>query len=79
MKTTEEKIKDIIAEQIAVNPEDLGPEKEFEGDLGCDSLDMVELVIAYEENFEVEIPDEDAEKFITVGDVVKYITDKVSA
>jgi acyl carrier protein len=75
-KSIEEKVKDIIVEQLGVNPEQVTPAAKFIEDLGADSLDTVELVMAFEEEFNVEVPDEEAEKLQTVGDVVKYIEDK---
>ena len=72
-KSIEEKVKDIIVEQLGVNPEQVTPQAKFIEDLGADSLDTVELVMAFEEEFNVEVPDEEAEKLQTVGDVVKYI------
>jgi acyl carrier protein len=75
-KTIEDKVKDIIVEQLSVNAEQVTLEAKFIEDLGADSLDVVELVMAFEEQFSVEVPDEDAEKLQTVGDVVKYIEDK---
>lgn len=72
----EEKIKGIIAEQLGVKIEDVKPEASFIEDLGADSLDTVELVMALEEEFGIEIPDEDAEKMATVGDAIKYIEEK---
>ena len=75
-KPIEEKVKDIIVEQLGVNPEQVTPTASFIEDLGADSLDIVELVMAFEEEFSVEVPDEDAEKLQTVGDVVKYIEEK---
>jgi acyl carrier protein len=77
-KPIEEKVKDIIVEQLGVNPEQVTPTASFIEDLGADSLDIVELVMAFEEEFSVEVPDEDAEKLQTVGDVTKYIEDKSS-
>ncbi len=77
-KPVEEKVKDIIVEQLGVNPEQVTPNASFIEDLGADSLDIVELVMAFEEEFSVEVPDEDAEKLQTVGDVVKYIEEKAS-
>ena len=77
-KSIEEKVKDIIVEQLGVNPEQVTPQASFIEDLGADSLDIVELVMAFEEEFGVEVPDEDAEKLQTVGDVIKYIEDKSS-
>ena len=75
-KSIEDKVKDIIVEQLGVNPEQVTPAAKFIEDLGADSLDTVELVMAFEEEFNVEVPDEEAEKLQTVGDVVKYIEDK---
>ena len=75
-KSIEEKVKDIIVEQLGVNPEQVTPHASFIEDLGADSLDIVELVMAFEEEFGVEVPDEDAEKLQTVGDVVKYIEER---
>ena len=75
-KSIEEKVKDIIVEQLGVNPEQVTPQASFIEDLGADSLDIVELVMAFEEEFSVEVPDEDAEKLQTVGDVVKYIEER---
>ena len=75
-KSIEEKVKDIIVEQLGVNPEQVTTNASFIEDLGADSLDTVELVMAFEEEFSVEVPDEDAEKLQTVGDVVKYIEEK---
>ncbi len=77
-KSIEEKVKDIIVEQLGVNPEQVTPQASFIEDLGADSLDTVELVMAFEEEFSVEVPDDDAEKLQTVGDVVKYIEEKTS-
>ncbi len=73
-----EKVKSIIAEQLGVKAEEVTPEASFIDDLGADSLDTVELVMAFEEEFGIEIPDEDAEKIITVGDAVKYIEEKTA-
>ena len=69
----EERVKKIIVEQLGVKEEDVKPEASFVEDLGADSLDTVELVMALEEEFDIEIPDEDAEKISTVGDAVEYI------
>ena len=71
-----EKVKSIIAEQLGVKQEEVNPEASFIDDLGADSLDTVELVMALEEEFGIEIPDEDAEKITTVGDAIKYIEEK---
>jgi len=75
-KSIEEKVKDIIVEQLSVTPEQVTSTASFIEDLGADSLDTVELVMAFEEEFSVEVPDEDAEKLQTVGDVVKYIEER---
>jgi acyl carrier protein len=77
-KTIEEKVNEIIVEQLGVNPEQVTPTASFIEDLGADSLDIVELVMAFEEEFSVEVPDEEAEKLHTVDDVIKYIKDKSS-
>ncbi len=74
--TVPEKVRNIIAEQLGVKPEEVTPEAKFIDDLGADSLDTVELVMALEEEFGIEIPDEEAEKLVTVGDAVKYIEEK---
>ena len=76
--TVEQKVKEIICEQLGVSEEEVTPEASFIEDLGADSLDIVELVMAFEEEFSVEVPDEDAEKLQTVGDVIKYIEEKAS-
>ena len=70
------KITEIIVEQLGVKPEEVTPEASFVDDLGADSLDTVELVMALEEEFGIEIPDEDAEKIQTVGDASRYIEKK---
>ena len=75
----ESKIKTIIAEQLGVKPEEVTPNASFVDDLGADSLDTVELIMALEEEFNIEIPDEDAEKMKTVGDAIKYIEEKATA
>ena len=73
------KVKDIIVEQLGVDPEKVKTEASFIDDLGADSLDTVELIMALEEEFNVEIPDEDAEKMQTVGDAIKYIESKAAS
>jgi acyl carrier protein len=75
-KSVADRVKEIIVEQLGVNPDQVTPEAKFIEDLGADSLDTVELVMAFEEEFGAEIPDEDAEKLQTVGDVTKYIEDR---
>ncbi|HEY8208794.1 MAG TPA: acyl carrier protein [Myxococcaceae bacterium] len=69
----EAKVKNIIADQLGVGEDEIKPESSFIEDLGADSLDIVELVMAMEEEFEVEIPDEEAENIKTVGDAINYI------
>jgi acyl carrier protein len=72
-KPVEERVKAIIVEQLGVEENDVVPAAKFIEDLGADSLDTVELVMAFEEEFDIEIPDEDAEKITTVGDAIHYI------
>ncbi|MGH7298923.1 MAG: acyl carrier protein [Candidatus Rokuibacteriota bacterium] len=72
-KPVEERVKEIIVEQLGVEEDEVLPAAKFIEDLGADSLDTVELVMAFEEEFDLEIPDEDAEKIATVGDAVSYI------
>ncbi|MDQ3263171.1 MAG: acyl carrier protein [Myxococcota bacterium] len=71
--TVEQKVKSIIADQLGVGEDEIKPESSFIEDLGADSLDIVELVMAMEEEFEVEIPDEEAENIKTVADATNYI------
>lgn len=71
--STEDKVKSIIADQLGVDNDEVTPEASFTDDLGADSLDIVELVMAFEEEFGIEIPDEDAEKISRVKDAVGYI------
>ena len=72
----EERVKEIIVEQLGVNEDEVIPEASFIDDLGADSLDIVELVMAMEEEFDMEIPDEDAEKIQTIQDAINYIKAK---
>jgi acyl carrier protein len=74
MSNIEEQVKNIVAEQLGVKSEEVKNESSFVDDLGADSLDTVELVMALEEEFETEIPDEDAEKITTVQQAIDYIT-----
>ncbi|HRK07393.1 MAG TPA: acyl carrier protein [Pseudobdellovibrionaceae bacterium] len=79
MIAVQPKVRDVIAEQLGVDPERVKPEASFIDDLGADSLDIVELVMAVEEEFGIEIPDEDAEKLKTVGDFCNYLSAKGKA
>jgi acyl carrier protein len=74
-KSVEERVKEIICEQLGVEENEVAPAAKFIEDLGADSLDTVELVMAFEEEFDLEIPDEEAEKITTVGDAIRYIKD----
>lgn len=78
MAATFDRVKHIVVEQLGVSADEVSPESSFVDDLGADSLDVVELVMALEEEFGVEIPDEDAEKIATVGEAVKYIETHMS-
>jgi acyl carrier protein len=71
--SVEKRVKEIIVEQLGVNESEVAPEAKFVDDLGADSLDLVELVMALEEEYNMEISDEDAEKILTVGDAIEYI------
>ncbi|MFQ5550366.1 MAG: acyl carrier protein [Gemmatimonadales bacterium] len=77
MSDVEQKVKDIIAEELGVEMEKLAEDASFMEDLGADSLDTVELVMAFEKEFDIDIPDEDAEKLRTVGDALKYLHEKM--
>ena len=74
-----ERVKKIVAEQLEVAPDEIKPEANFANDLGADSLDVVELVMALEEEFDIEIPDEAAEQIDTVGKAVEHISEKIEA
>ena len=76
---SEDKVKEIIAKELEVGVQQLTPEAKFIEDLGADSLDIVELVMALEEEFGLDIPDEDADKMKTVGDAMKYLQEHASA
>jgi len=76
--SVEADVKEIIIDQLGVDEAQVKDDASFIDDLGADSLDTVELVMAFEEKFDVEIPDEDAEKMATVGDAVKYLTEKLA-
>ncbi len=73
----EEKVKELIVQQLGVSESEVVPEAKFVDDLGADSLDLVELVMALEDEYGIEIPDEDAEKILTVGDAMKYIQEHI--
>ena len=73
MASIEQRVKEIIVEQLGVEEDEVSPEASFIDDLGADSLDTVELVMAFEEEFNIEIPDEDAEGITTVQDAIDYI------
>jgi acyl carrier protein len=77
MKQLEEKVKDIIVEELGVERDKLTPGASFMEDLGADSLDTVELVMAFEKEFDIDIPDEEAEKLRTVGQAMQYLHDKM--
>ncbi len=76
--SVETRVKEIIVEQLGVNESEVTPEAKFVDDLGADSLDLVELVMALEEEYNMEISDEDAEKILTVGDAIEYIQSHVA-
>ena len=75
----ETKVSEIIVEQLGASKEEIVPEASFIDDLGADSLDIVELVMAMEEEFDIEIPDEDAEKIQTIGDALSYVKERVAS
>lgn len=77
MANVEEKVKDIIVEELGVEREKLTTDASFMEDLGADSLDTVELVMAFEKEFDIDIPDEEAEKLRTVGDAMSYLHEKI--
>ena len=79
MANVADKVKEIVADELSVDAGIVTPQARFVEDLGADSLDVVELVMRFEEEFEIEIPDEDAEKITTVGDAVAYIQKKSEA
>lgn len=79
MSNVEERVKDIIVEELGVEREKLTAEASFMEDLGADSLDTVELVMAFEKEFDIDIPDEEAEKLRTVGDAMNYLHEKIGS
>ncbi|MEK6689834.1 MAG: acyl carrier protein [Nitrospirota bacterium] len=76
-KSIEQRVRKIISEQLGIDEDEVTPEASFIDDLGADSLDTVELVMAFEEEFHIEIPDEDAEKIAKVQDAINYIKEKI--
>jgi len=72
-----EKIRDIVADLLDIDPDTIAPESKFQADLGADSLDLVELIMEFEEQFGGEISDEDAQKITTVGEAVKYVDERM--
>jgi acyl carrier protein len=74
----EDRVTEIIVEQLGVSKEEVVPEASFIDDLGADSLDIVELVMAMEEEFDIEIPDEDAEKIQTIADAISYVRERAA-
>jgi acyl carrier protein len=75
----EDRVSAIVVEQLGVSKDELAPEASFIDDLGADSLDIVELVMAMEEEFDIEIPDDDAEKIQSIKDVISYVKGKIEA
>ncbi len=75
----EDRVKDLVVEQLGVSQDQVSPQASFIDDLGADSLDTVELVMAFEEEFGIDIPDEDAEKIMVVGDAIKYLEENSKA
>jgi acyl carrier protein len=79
MADISERVKDLVVEQLGVSQDQVSPQASFIDDLGADSLDTVELVMAFEEEFGIDIPDEDAEKMATVADAIKYLEENSKA
>jgi acyl carrier protein len=79
MSTMEDRVADIIVEQLGITKAEIVPEASFIDDLGADSLDIVELVMAMEETFDIEIPDDDAEKIQTIGDAFSYVKERLGS
>ncbi len=73
MASIEERVKKIVSEQLSIPEDQITPQKSFEADLGADSIGLVELMMQFEDEFDMNIPDEEAEKIKTVGDAIKYI------
>lgn len=79
MSDINERVKDLVVEQLGVSADQVTPQASFIDDLGADSLDTVELVMAFEEEFGIDIPDEDAEKMVSVSDAIKYLDENSKA
>ena len=79
MANIDERVTDLVVEQLGVSQDQVTPQASFIDDLGADSLDTVELVMAFEEEFGIDIPDEDAEKMVTVNDAIKYLEENSKA
>ncbi|HDS74752.1 MAG TPA: acyl carrier protein [Firmicutes bacterium] len=79
MMAVKDEVKELVVEQLGVSEDEVSDDSRFIEDLGADSLDTVELVMAFEDRFNIEIPDEDAEKIRTVGDAVRYLEEKKGA
>ena len=79
MSDISERVKDLVVEQLGVSADQVTPQASFIDDLGADSLDTVELVMAFEEEFGIDIPDEDAEKMVSVSDAIKYLEENSKA
>ena len=79
MANIDERVKDLVVEQLGVSADQVTPQASFIDDLGADSLDTVELVMAFEEEFGIDIPDEDAEKRVSVSDAIKYLEENSKA
>ena len=79
MSATEDRVAEIIVEQLGITRGEIVPEASFIDDLGADSLDIVELVMAMEEKFDIEIPDDDAEKIQTIGDAFSYVKERLGS
>ena len=79
MSDINERVKDLVVEQLGVSADQVTPQASFIDDLGADSLDTVELVMAFEEEFGIDIPDEDAEKMVSVTDAIKYLEENSKA
>ncbi len=79
MASIEERVTDLVVEQLGVSEDQVNPQASFIDDLGADSLDTVEMIMAFEEEFGIDIPDEDAEKITVVGDAIKYLEENSKA